>query len=376
MTTFDRFDTSGYTFVGNVTLATNLAYSDVNERTVSYINNLGGLDGTISTLQPVNTGDTLIFVKQEEYNGPPGSSYSTTDRAWQEYVVTYDQEEFDQTGTEFDQSYTVSGGDVLVCTSTNAANNRITYTNVSGSPKVYSGLPLELFTPIGGLSTGLHVVATAPTNTTFTVAKATTVTSVEVSTDLITVADVAGFAVNDPVQFYQTTFGGLVAGVTYYILTITAITGGYQITVSLTPSGIRETLSGGSGSCLMYGSTVAVTTDAGVMEAETFNERMAVYQINRDPVSDIITLTLVDQTAANEYVQISRGVEYRSAQLYRPSTPAVELTRVSWLPLVTVVTNETTFDQDSMQFIEPVDMYNPGQGNDQYLVFPKSNIFV
>jgi len=75
LTTFDRFDTSGYTFVGNVTLATNLAYSDVNERTVSYINDLGGLDGTISTLQPVNTGDTLIFVKQEEYNGPPGSSY-------------------------------------------------------------------------------------------------------------------------------------------------------------------------------------------------------------------------------------------------------------------------------------------------------------
>ena len=376
LTTFDRFDTSGYTFVGNVTLATNLAYSDVNERTVSYINDLGGLDGTISTLQPVNTGDTLIFVKQEEYNGPPGSSYSTTDRAWQEYVVTYDQEEFDQTGTEFDQSYTVSGGDVLVCTSTSAVNNRITYTNVSGSPKVYPGLPLELFTPIGGLSTGLHVVATAPTNTTFTVAKATTVTNVEVSTDLITVADVTGFAVNDPVQFYQTTFGGLVAGVTYYILTITAITGGYQITVSLTPSGIRETLSGGSGSCLMYGSAVAVTTDAGVMEAETFNERMAVYQITRDPVSDVITLTLVDQTAANEYVQISRGTEYRSAQLYRPSTPAVELTRVSWLPLVTVVTNETTFDQDSMQFIEPVDMYNPGQVNDKYLVFPKSNILV
>ena len=126
----------------------------------------------------------------------------------------------------------------------------------------------------------------------------------------------------------------------------------------------------------MYGSAVAVTTDAGVMEAETFNERMAVYQITRDPVSDVITLTLVDQTAANEYVQISRGTEYRSAQLYRPSTPAVELTRVSWLPLVTVVTNETTFDQDSMQFIEPVDMYNPGQVNDKYLVFPKSNILV
>jgi hypothetical protein len=43
---------------------------------------------------------------------------------------------------------------------------------------------------------------------------------------------------------------------------------------------------------------------------------------------------------------------------------------------ITVVTNETTFDQDSMQFIQPVDMYNPGQINDKYLVFPKSNILV
>jgi len=376
LTTFDRFDTSGYKFVGNVTFATNLAYSDVNARSVSYINDLGGLDGYINTGQPVNTGDTLIFVKQENYNGPPGSKYSTTDQAWQDYVVTYGEEGFDQAGTEFDQSYTVSGGDVLICTSTNAVTNRITYNNVTGIPKVYAGLPLRLFTPIGGLSAGLHVVLTAPNNNTFTVGKATTVTQVEVSTDLITVADVTGFAVNSPVQFYQTTFGGLVAGVTYYILSITEIAAGYQITVSLTPGGVREVLAGGTGSCLMYSNTVPVTTDTGTMEAGIFNERMAIYRINRDPVSSVISLTLVDQTQSNEYVQVSRGVQYRNAQLYRPAAPAVDLTRVSWLPLVTVVTNETTFDRDSMQFIEPVDMYNAGQINDKYLVFPKSNILV
>jgi len=376
LTTFDRFDTSGYEFIGNVTFATNLAYSDVNARTVSYINELGGLDGYINTGQPVNTGDTVIFVKQENYDGPPGSSYSTTDQAWQDYIVTYGEEGFDQAGTEFDQSYTVSGGDALICTSTNAVNNRITYNNVSGAPKVYPGLPLELFTPIGGLSAGLHVVLTAPNNNTFTVGKATTVTEIEVSTDLITIADVTGFAINDPVQFYQTTFGGLVAGVTYYILSITEIAAGYQITVSLTPSGVREVLAGGSGSCLMYSDTVAVSTDSGSMEADIFNERMAIYRIYRDPVSSVISLTLVDQTQSNDYLQVSRGVQYRNAQLYRPAAPAVELTRVSWLPLVTVVTNETTFDQDSMQFIEPVDMYNPGQINDKYLVFPKSNILV
>jgi hypothetical protein len=41
-----------------------------------------------------------------------------------------------------------------------------------------------------------------------------------------------------------------------------------------------------------------------------------------------------------------------------------------------VVTTETTFDQGSMEFIEPVDMYNPGDAYDKYLVFPKQNILV
>jgi len=376
LTTFDRFDTSGYNFIGNVSLATNLAYSDVNERTIEYINDLGGIDGFINTGQPVFSGDTLIFVKQEDYNGPPGSSYSTTNQAWQEYIVTYGEQAFDQTGTEFDQSYTISGGDVLTCTATSSINNRVTYTNVTGTPKVYPGLPMTLFTPIGGLSTGLHVVLTAPTNTTFTLAKATVATNTEPSTDLITVNNITGFAVNDPVVFYQTTFGGIVEGTTYYILTISPAEIGYQLTVSLTPGGIRETLSPGSGTCIMRGSELSLTTSTGTMEADTFNERLAIYQINIDPISTMVTLTLVDQTATNEYVQVSRGVEYRSAQLYRPVAPAPELTRISWLPLVTVVTDETTFDQDSMQFIEPVDMYDPGQINDKYLVFPKSNILV
>ena len=87
-------------------------------------------------------------------------------------------------------------------------------------------------------------------------------------------------------------------------------------------------------------------------------------------------LTVVDQTAGNEYVQISRGTEYKSAQLYRPTIPGEDLTRISWLPLLTVVTDETTFDQGSVEFIQPVDMYNPGDSNDKYLVFPKTNILV
>jgi len=222
-------------------------------------------------------------------------------------------------------------------------------------------------------------VLTAPNSTTFTIAKAAPVTSVESSTNLITVTDASGFSIGDSVQFYQTTFGGIVAGTTYYILTKNLISGGpaADITVSLSPGGITETFSSASGQCLMYGAQLALTTaSGGTMTATTYNERMAIYQISVDPVTAIVTLTIVDQTVANEYVQISRGEQYRSAQFYRPSTPGPNLTRISWLVLATVVTDETFFDEGSVEFIEPVDMYDPADTNDKYLVFPKSNILV
>ena len=124
----------------------------------------------------------------------------------------------------------------------------------------------------------------------------------------------------------------------------------------------------------MRGNTVSLSTDSGSMDANTFNERMSIYRINVDSVSGLVTLSIVDQTASNEYVQISRGTRYRSAQLYRPNAPGQDLTRISWLPLLTITTVETTFDKGSVEWIEPVDMYDPGQDNDKYLVFPKSNI--
>jgi hypothetical protein len=433
LTTFDRFDTGVNTFIGNVSIATNLAFSDVNQKTLTYIRDLGGLDGQILNID----GNTIIFVKQENFDGPPGSNYPDADSAFQDYETLYDGGRYDQgPGTtpsdpdypiqSFDESRTVSGGDILACTATDGATNLITYTNTSGSPKVYPGLPMTFSGSVfGGMTTGLYVVLTAPNNTTFTVAKASPVTAVEASTSLITVTNITGFDVGDAVQFYQTTFGGLVTGTTYYILTKSIISGTTaQITVSLSPSGVRETLSTGVGSCLMYGTTVDLSTDAGAMSATTYNERMAIYQISVDPISEIVVLTLVDQTASNEYVQISRGTEYRSAQLYRPTIAGENLTRISWLPLITTGTTppytigskyqiitvgttnwtaigasanevgivftatgpgtgtgtaksiETTFDGGSVEFIQPVDMYDPGDSNDKYLVFPKTNILV
>jgi len=217
LTTFDRFSTSGNTFIGEVDIATNLAYSDVNNRTLGYISALGGLDGQVEMIN----GNTLIFVKQQNYDGPPGSSYDTTDDAWQDYLYPYDSIGYDEGTTEFDEAVTVPNGD--------------------GSSE---------------------------------------------------------------------------------------------------------------------------------------NLRMAIYTIAVDPVTELVTLELTTQTEENDFVQITRGSFYRSAQLRYPTSPGAGLTQISWLPLETVVTTETIFDGGSMAFEAPVDMYDPTDQFDKYLVFPKANILV
>lgn len=213
LTTFDRFNTAGYNFIGQVSIATDLAYADVNQRTLTYINNLGGLDGVIDNIN----GNTLIFVKQEAYNGPPGSNYPTISDAWQDYLFPYDSDSYDN--TDFDEAVLIPDGD---------------------------------------------------------------------------------------------------------------------------------------------GSSI--------------NLRMYIYTISVDPLDGQVTLTPTTATEANDYVQITRGNFYRSAELYHASAPGPGLTEISWLPLVTVVTEETTFDMSSVAFEDPVDMYDPTDAYDKYLVFPKTNI--
>jgi hypothetical protein len=221
LTTFDRFSTGGKVFIGTVDICTSLAWSDVNNRSLAYINNLGGLDGTINDVE----GKTIIFANQQEYNGPPGSSYPTADAGWQNWLAPF-------------------GG-------------------VTGIPDTY-------FDTLG----------------------------------------------------------------------------------------------------LDYSTTVPGD------DLSTLNERMAVYTININPLSGCLNLTLTTQTQIDDYVQILEGNFYRSALLYYPTTPGEGLTEISWLFLLAIVTDETIFDEGSLRFISPVDMYDPTDTYDKYLVFPKSNILV
>jgi hypothetical protein len=387
LTTFDRFNTSQFTFLQSVDIGTNLAYSDVSGRTLQEVNDLGGFDGIINQVD----GNTIVFVKQENYNGPPGSSYPDADSAWEDPVVTFDSEPFDATGTSFDEAKTISGGVILECDETAAGTNIITYVNVTDVALVYEDLPVIITGTVAGtgLATGVHVVTSAPTKDTFTVAKASWVTNTQADTDLITVSDSAGLSVNDTITFFQTPFGGLVPGVTYHILTVTSIGGGAaQITVSLSSGGVRETLTTAAGLCLLRRtSDVTLNSVSGItgLTVETFNERMAVWTIAVGS-GGVLGLSIKTQTQDPTplsvsppylpFVSVTRGQQYISAQLYRPVLPGTGFTRVSWLAVPTIVTDETTFDQGSVDFVEPVDMYNPGETNDKYLVFPKTNILV
>jgi hypothetical protein len=221
LTTFDRFGTSGKVFIGTVDICTSLAWSDVNNRSLAYINELGGLDGVINDVE----GKTIIFAKQQDYDGPPGSSYPTPDAGWQTWQAPF-------------------GG-------------------VSGIPDTY-------FDTLG----------------------------------------------------------------------------------------------------LDYSTTVPGD------DLSTLDERMAIYTIDINPLSGCLNLTLITQTQIDEYVQVLGGSFYRSAFLYYPTTPGEGLTEISWLFLPTIVTAETVFDDNSLKFVAPVDMYDPTDTYDKYLVFPKSNILV
>lgn len=221
LTTFDRFNTSGYNFIGQIQLATQLAYTDVNNRTIAYVNSLGGIDGKVNIAE----GDTLIFAVQEGY-----ANYSTTDDAWQDYQYPFDN------GTA------------------NGDTGSFDHANINFDPGSF---------------------------------------------------DYATTVPNSPVD-----------------------------------------------------------------------ERMAIYIIHIDPLTQLISLELSVQPVVNDYVQVVRGTFYRSAQLYYPGSPGPGLTQISWLPLLTVVTTETVFDGNSLKFVEPVDMYDPTDTYDKYLVFPKSNILV
>jgi hypothetical protein len=185
-------------------------------------------------------------------------------------------------------------------------------------------------------------------------------------TNRITCDSTLGMAAGDTIWFTGDVFGGITQfnanNQVYYVLDVVDPT---HFRVTATPGGTTP---------------VTLTTDAGDMTAFWGNYRMDIYEISiTGEDDDIIELTPYAQVAPNNWVTVSQGQSYATAKLFRPTTPGPGLTLINWQPLITsvvVVGDQTTFDQDSMQFIDPVDMYDTSDALDKYLVFPKQNILV
>ena len=190
------------------------------------------------------------------------------------------------------------------------------------------------------------------------------------ATDRITCTSTADMTAGDTIWFIGESLGGIVPFSTnnqiYYILNIVSAT---QFTITDTIDGTIP---------------VNLTTDSGSMTAVWGNLRMDIYEVTIIPRSSsqdapIVQLTPYQQVAPNSFVTVTQGEYYNTAQLFRPTTPASGLTLINWQPLITSITvvgNETTFDEASMQFIAPVDQYTTSDALDKYLVFPKQNILV
>lgn len=336
ITTFDilGFD-APLNFLQNVSLATELAYVDINNRTLSQINSLGGFDGIVASVD----NNTLIFLRQENYEPPLPGNYPAwniafpypdsatvehnnlyytalhdmpagididnlyywypginTDEAWQKYLYPFDTYGFSELPDKYDRAVTVPGGNSIECYQTYAA------------------------------------------------------------TDLIRCDSTRPLLPGQEIVFVEGVIGGVVQDQVYYVLEIIDYT---TFSITATAGGVTP---------------VSLTNGTGDMIAQSANQRMGIYTIDVDPLTSIVTLTLTVQTDPYDWVRVLRGTSNAGAELYYPPSPESGDTRVSWQPLIPDVTTGTIFDGGSLQFVEPVDMYEPGDNYDKYLVWPRQNI--
>lgn len=480
-TTFDRINATGYTDAGIVNACTELAFSEVNGRTVDYINALGGLDGVTwvavggqspptGTKVTIRNGSKIIFVRQENYGTIDAEG------AWSNFLQPYDDTEFD-TGEKiafpgvFDYSTPILPGFSSTCSDTSSTTDTITCdttVDMAVGDKVYftgstfGGIDAETglgLTQVYYVSNISGVNCTATTSSTdritctstagfavgdqvwFTATRLqSTITQTEALGNQVVCNSVTGLVIGQPIVFEGTGFGNIAAGVTYYVasvnttnrkitisatylgstFTVTDANGSMRFTAGGTFGNVEDLLANGEArsyyvievssatqfqigdssgglpiqltngngimrvnrgefqvSLLPGGEPVALSTASGTMTVNYANDRMAIWSVTVG-VDGIFSLSVSQETVANDYVTSSQGAKYAGGTyLYRPIAPGPELSRISWLPLITattVVSTETTFDQNSVQWVEPVDMYDTSDANDKYLVFPKAQI--
>ena len=170
---------------------------------------------------------------------------------------------------------TVNYPGILTVTNTAAGTNYLTVPTSAigsgGTNGFYTNLPV--FFPeniIGGLvDNQIYYINTVIDEQTFTVSLTenplkTTATATSSTGNIVTVTSTAGFNANDPIVFTGTTFGGITAGVTYYVSQIINET---EMTIAPFLNGTVLSLTNASGSATINDQSDAVqlTNGSGAM---------------------------------------------------------------------------------------------------------------
>ena len=105
------------------------------------------------------------------------------------------------------------------------------------------------------------------------------------------------------------------------------------------------------------------------------NQRLAVYKIAVDSITEKITLTLDTQTDTGDYVEVLDGTKYGASFLYIPRSPAAGYRFVNWLYVVfDVNVSQTLFDGGSLRLISNKDKIINDDRYDKYVMYPQHTI--
>ena len=102
-------------------------------------------------------------------------------------------------------------------------------------------------------------------------------------------------------------------------------------------------------------------------------QRMWIYQIWIE--HGVVWLVPLYSTVDNDYVIVRTGNTFNENPIYYPATPGPGQTVVCWTTLPIPSGDQTTFDENTLNFVDPLDAYESKTDEyDQYAAFPKVNV--
>jgi hypothetical protein len=109
---------------------------------------------------------------------------------------------------------------------------------------------------------------------------------------------------------------------------------------------------------------------------QTINQRAGVWEIDIDPITQLVTLNFQQQILPGQYVQVQKGQTFAQQNLLLESPPLPGQTDLYYRTLLRPDTAlSTVFDGDSTRFIEFRDLYQDPGRQDKYIIYPKVGVF-